>query len=162
MFAAVSLGVFESLHARPATSRELSARLGVPEHALARLLGACTALGLLSIQDGRYHNQPAATRFLRRESSETMTGYIQYSDRVLFPLWSHLEDALREGSHRWEQEFGGKRVLFDRFFATEQEKRTFLSGMHGGGLLSSPAAVAAFDLSRFQTMATSAAVPATW
>ena len=153
MFAAVALGVFESLHADPATSRELSARLDLPEHALARLLGACTALGLLSIQDGRYHNQPAATRFLRRESSETMTGYIQYSDRVLFPLWSHLEDALREGSHRWEQEFGGKRVLFDRFFSTEQEKRTFLSGMHGGGLLSSPAAVAAFDLSRFQTMA---------
>ena len=57
-----------------------------------------------------------------------------------------------QGTNRWEQVFGGKENLFDHFFATDNEKRTFLAGMHGAGLLSSPAAVAAFDLSRFRRM----------
>ena len=102
------------------------------------------------MEDRQYHNQPAASRFLRVESPETLSGYILYSDRVLYRLWSRLQDAVRDGGNRWEQEFGSKRELFDNFFATEQDKITFLAGMHGAGLLSSPATVRAFDLSRFR------------
>jgi acetylserotonin N-methyltransferase len=79
-------------------------------------------------------------------------GYILYSDRISFRLWQHLEDAIREGSHRWEQEFGFTEGIFNHLFATEKDKVTFLAGMNGHGLLSSPAAVAAFDLGRFYQM----------
>jgi acetylserotonin O-methyltransferase len=149
VFTAVSLGVFDQLHRGPATCKHLAEELQCKVHALERILGACTALGLLSIENSRYQNREVATRFLRVESPETLTGYMLYSDRVLYRLWAHLEDAVREGTNRWEQEFGQKEGIFDHFFATEKDKLTFLAGMHGAGLLSSPAAVAAFDLSGF-------------
>ena len=151
-FTAVSLGVFDHLHKRPTTISQLAAELHVEQHGLERLLGACVAKGLLELKDGRYANLPPADRFLRIESPETLSGYVLYSDRILYRLWAHLETAVREGTHRWKQEFGDRENLFDHFFASDQEKRTFLAGMHGAGLLSSPAAVAAFDLSRFRRM----------
>ncbi len=149
MFTAVSLGVFDRLHQRPATCQELARDLSCNAGALERILGACTALGVLSRETERYHNRPAATRFLRVESPETLSGYILYSDRVGFRIWTHLEDAVREGTHRWEQAFGSSEGIFDHLFSTEREKQTFLAGMNGHGLLSSPAAVEAFDLSRY-------------
>jgi acetylserotonin O-methyltransferase len=149
VFTAVSLGVFDQLHQLPSTCDELANRLNCNAGALERILGACTGLQLLQRRGERYHNLPAATRFLRIESPETLSGYMLYSDRVSFRLWRHLEDAVREGSHRWEQEFGFTEGIFDHLFATEKDKKMFLSGMHGHGLLSSPAAVSAFDLSRF-------------
>jgi acetylserotonin N-methyltransferase len=149
VFTAISLGVFDRLHKGQATCQELAEELDCNADALERILGACAALGLLSTENGRYQNREVANRFLRVESPETLTGYMLYSDRVLYRLWAHLEDAVREGTHRWKQEFGRKEGIFDHFFSTEKDKLTFLTGMHGAGLLSSPAAVAAFDLSGF-------------
>jgi acetylserotonin O-methyltransferase len=61
-----------------------------------------------------------------------------------------LEEAIREGSNRWQPTFGLQAgELFDYFFRTEEAKRDFLLGMHGFGQISSPAVVRAFDLSRF-------------
>lgn len=153
VFTAVSMRLFDRLHGRTATVDELASELACPAHALERLLGACTGLGVLAVEGGRYSNTAAARRFLRVESPETMTGYVIYSDRVLFRLWANLEDAIREGTHRWAQVFGSKDKLFDHFFASEDDKLTFLRGMHGHGLLSSPTVVAAFDLGRFGHMA---------
>jgi acetylserotonin N-methyltransferase len=67
-------------------------------------------------------------------------------------MWAHLEDAIREGTPRWGQTFGTEGSIFDHFFRTEEAKRTFLKGMHGLGVLSSPKVVAAFDLSRFRKL----------
>jgi acetylserotonin N-methyltransferase len=78
-----------------------------------------------------------------------MTGYITYSDRVLWQLWAHLADAIREGTHRWKQAFNLDGPIFASFFRTEADKREFVWGMHGYGQISSPEVVAAFDLSRF-------------
>jgi acetylserotonin N-methyltransferase len=137
MFAAVELGIFDGK--RPAECKELP-----------RLLNACVPLGLLAKQDGQYVNTPEADKYLRSDSPDTMTGYIRYSNEVLYPMWSHLEDALNEGTHRWTQTFGLNGPLFSHFFRTEDAMREFLLGMHGFGQLSSPAVVAAFDLSRFR------------
>lgn len=150
VFVAVSLGVFDELHRRPASCAELAESLGCQNHALERILGACTAFGLLSIDGAQYRNRPVATRFLRIESPETLAGYILYSDRVLFRLWAHLEEAVREGTNRWEQEFGRREGIFEHFFSSEKDKLTFLAGMHGLGRLSSPAVVVAFELGKFR------------
>ena len=139
MFAAVELGVFDG--ARPSEAKELP-----------RLLDACVALGLLEKRGEEYRNTPEADRFLRSDSPDTMTGYIRYSNRVLYPMWGHLEDAVREGGHRWKQTFRMEGPIFSHFFRTEDAMREFLQGMHGFGQLSSPSVVAAFDLSRFRTL----------
>ena len=153
MFAAVSLGVFEALHEGPADVSSLAARLGTGSEPLERLLDACVGLGLLVKQDGAYANRPIAETYLCAGSPLSLTGYVLYSNEALFPMWTHLEDAIREGTHRWTQTFGWQGSLFEHFFKTEARQRSFLGGMHGFGQLSSAAVVAAFDLSKFARMA---------
>jgi acetylserotonin N-methyltransferase len=150
MFSACSLGVFDQLAAEPLDLAGLARRLGVNADALGRLLDACVGLGLVSRQEGRYVNTPAAQTYLCRTSSARLTGYITYSDRVLWSMWGNLTDAVREGSNRWKQTFGLDGPIFANFFRTEDDKREFLWGMHGFGQLSSPEVVAAFDLSGFR------------
>jgi acetylserotonin O-methyltransferase len=139
MFAAVKLGIFDG--ARPADCKELP-----------RLLDACVALGLLEKRDGGYLNTAEADRYLRSDSPDSLTGYIRYSNDALYPMWAHLEDAVREGTPRWEQTFGLEGGIFSGFFKTEQDKIEFLKGMHGFGRISSPAVAAAFDLGRFHQL----------
>ncbi|MCU1262662.1 MAG: tcmN, partial [Bryobacterales bacterium] len=153
MFAAVSLGVFEILASGPATAGDVANRLGSDLEATGRLLEACTGLGLLRREGAAFANTEAASAYLVPSSELCMNGYIQYSNDVLLPLWSHLEDAVREGSHRWGQTFGSSGPLFDSFFPTSEKMRTFIMGMHGFGVLSSPEVVRAFDLSGFRKIA---------
>ena len=153
MFTAVSLGVFDLLGEAPATVGSIASRLQSDANATARLLESCTGLGLLTRQGECFANTAAASAFLRRDSPHSMIGYINYSDRVLYQLWGNLEDAIREGTHRWQQTFGSTGPLFDSFFPTEEKMRTFIMGMHGFGVLSSPAVAGAYDLSAFRRMA---------
>lgn len=137
MFAATALGIFDGK--RPEGFKEL-----------ARLLDACVALGLLEKRDdGEYVNTPESDRFLRSDSPDTLSGYVLYSNSALYPMWAHLEDAVREGAPRWKQTFGLDGPLFSAFFRTGESMREFLKGMHGFGMLCSPAVVAAFDLGHF-------------
>jgi acetylserotonin N-methyltransferase len=143
MFTAVVRGVFDERASGPkAASTETEARL----------LDACVALGLLARDGDLYANTPAADRYLVRSSPDTLAGYIIYSDRVSWPLWTYLSDAIDEGTNRWKQAFGRDGDIFSHLFHTEEDKETFLLGMHGFGRISSPAVVAAFDLSRFKQL----------
>lgn len=139
MFAAVQLGIFDG--ARPAGCKELP-----------RLLDACAALGLLEKRGGEYINTPEADKYLRAASPDSLTGYIHYSNEALYPMWGHLEDAVREGTPRWAQTFGVQGGIWAGYFRTEETKRDFLNGMHGFGRISSPAVAGAFDLSRFHRL----------
>ncbi len=146
MFTAVSLGVFERLENGPAEASAFPG--GEP---MERLLDTCVALGLLYRQDGLYGNTPLSARYLCRSSADSMSGYIQYSDTVLFRMWQHLEEAVQEGTNRWQAAFGFPAAeLFDHFYVDEQKKREFLLGMHGFGRISSPHVIRAFDLARFR------------
>ena len=137
MFAAVELGVFEGKR----EGKEID-----------RLLAACGVLGLLEQRDGEWVNTPVADEYLRKDSPRTLTGYIEYSNMALYPMWGHLEDAVREGSHRWQQTFGFEGGIFSSFFRTDEARDRFLMGMHGFGQLSSPAVIKAFDLSGFRRL----------
>ena len=152
MFAAVALGVFDHLERGPASAASLAVDLGAQPQSIERLLDACVGLGFLRKDQGRYANETVASTYLCRSGDHSMTGYILYSNDVLFAMWAHLEDAVREGSHRWQQVFALEGPIFNHFFKTEEATRVFLMGMHGFGVLSSPKVVAAFDLSRFRRL----------
>jgi acetylserotonin N-methyltransferase len=150
MFAAVSLGVFDRLALGPADARMLAEEGDVDS--MTRLLDACRSLGFLRKDGDLYANTEVAATYLSRSSPRTLAGYIGYSNNVLYPMWRYLEDAVREGGNRWKQTFGFNGGLFDHFYKTDEARRDFLLGMHGFGQLSSPAVVAAFDLSGFQRL----------
>lgn len=152
MFAAVQLGIFDRLRGEPAGCAALARELDANQNALERLLDACVGLGLLHKDGAAYRNLPVADAYLCRSSPQSLAGYILYSNQALFRLWANLEDAVREGTPRWEQTFEVPGPIFEHFFRTDEAMRDFLMGMHGLGRLSSPAVVAAFDLGRFRKM----------
>jgi len=153
MFAAVELGVFDLLHEHPSDAGTVAQVLGAHADATERLLDACAALGLLRKAGGVYANERVAETYLRSSSPHTLRGYVRYSDEALYPMWGRLAEAVREGTPRWRQTFGLSGPLFNAFFRTDEAMRDFLLGMHGFGMLTSPAVTAAFDLSRFRTLA---------
>jgi acetylserotonin N-methyltransferase len=114
-----------------------------------RLFDACVGLGLLVKQGDGYVNTPLADEYLTRSSPRTLSGYIRYSNDALYRLWEHLDDAVIEGTNRWPQTFGAEGGVFTHLFRTPEAQRDFLMGMHGFGMISSPAVIDAFDLSRF-------------
>jgi len=152
MFAAVELGVFDTL-SESKTLDELVGVLQCDKIALMTLLDSCVALGLLARDGEAYCNTAVAEVYLTEHSPRRMTGYVQYSNRVMWRMWQNLEDAIKEGSHRWKQTFDFDGPIFSHFFRTESSMQEFLMGMHGFGMITSPHVVNAFDLSRFQTIA---------
>ncbi len=150
MFAAVSLGVFDALTDGPKAAPALAAELGARPDALGRLLDALVGLGLLERDAGRYANTPAAAAYLTQSSPRRMTGYLRFTDEVLWKLWGDLAGAVRDGGPGWKRTFGWDGPVFANIFHTDHLRREFLMGMHGFGLISSPRVVAAFDLSRFR------------
>lgn len=152
MFAATSLGVFDALAAGPKPLAALAAELQASADGLERLLDACVSLQLLRKQGNDYGNTPAAAAYLTSGSPLRLTGYINFSNEVMWRLWSHLEEAVREGTHRWNQAYGWDGPIFSHFFNTDEARTEFLMGMHGFGLISSPHVVGAFDLSRFRRL----------
>jgi acetylserotonin N-methyltransferase len=150
MFTAASLGIFDHLHASPSSAADLAQRLQCHPEALAQLLDGCVGLGLLELSGNLYRNSEISGVYLRSDSPETLVGYVLYSNDVLYPLWQHLADAVRQGTPRWNQEFGWDGPIFDHFFRTPEARRTFLNGMHGFGRLSSPEVVRVFNLNRFR------------
>jgi len=149
MFAALSLGVFDAVQSSAKSCEQLSKELHADADALERLLDACVGLKLLERSGTSYQNSAAANAYLTSDSPRRLTGYIHYSNNVMWKLWTHLEDAVREGTHRWKQVYGWDGPIFSHFFRTDEAKREFLMGMHGFGVISSPHVVEAFDLSRF-------------
>jgi len=152
MFAAVGLGVFDALAGGGKSAATLATELRVNADALERLLGACVVLQLLRKNGDQFENTPAANAYLTQSSPARLTGYINYSNTTMWKLWANLEDAIREGTHRWKQTFGWDRPIFANLFSDEHKGREFLLGMHGFGLISSPHVVTAFDLSRFRCL----------
>jgi acetylserotonin N-methyltransferase len=152
MFAAVSLGVFDALADGPQSLDALAGELQTNHDALRRLLDTCVGLQLLGRDDRGYRNTPTASTYLCQGSPHRLTGYINYSNDVMWKLWGHLEDAVREGGHRWKQTFGWDGPIFSNFFRDEGAMREFLMGMHGFGLISSPQVVAALDQSRYRRL----------
>jgi acetylserotonin N-methyltransferase len=152
LFAGVSLGAFDVLEAGPARLEDLARKLSAQPDALGRLLDTCVGLGLLRREGERYANAPVASTYLVRTSPRRLTGYLNYSNRVLWKLWAHLDDAVREGTNRWKQGLGLDGPLFTSFFRNEDDKREFILGMHGFGQISSPEVVKAFDLAEFRRL----------
>ncbi|WDQ15930.1 class I SAM-dependent methyltransferase [Rhodopirellula sp. P2] len=150
MFAAVELGVFDLMEQRPRSASESATELKCDPAAMKRLLDGLVGMDLLSREGDLYNNTELASELLTTTSPNRMTGYIKFSNDVSWKLWTHFENAIREGSHRWKDAYGWEQPIFSSFFADEAAMREFLMGMHGYGVISSPKVVRAVDLSPFK------------
>lgn len=73
-------------------------------------------------------NAALAHRFLLSEAQHSLRGYIQHCDQSVWPLFSHLECAVRGGTNQHEKAFGRKaNDLFQvTQIASENERKMLL------------------------------------
>ncbi|WP_245589456.1 acetylserotonin O-methyltransferase [Amycolatopsis balhimycina] len=98
LLTATELGLFTVLDAGPATAEEVRAALKLGERGVRDFLDALVALGLLERTDGRYRNGPAAGQFLVRDKESYAGGFLERANRMLYPAWGNLTEALRTGA----------------------------------------------------------------
>ena len=97
LLTAVELGLFTLLRAGPADTEEIREKLGLHGRGLSDWLDLLTELELLELVDGRYGNCAGADAYLVRGEDSYIGGFLERSNRNLYPAWGRLADALRTG-----------------------------------------------------------------
>ncbi|XP_023260331.1 N-acetylserotonin O-methyltransferase-like protein isoform X1 [Seriola lalandi dorsalis] len=159
LFTASELCVFDLLHSRPRLdAAQVAQEIKASVKGTECLLEACVSLGLLKskerpCQKPMYENTDLAVRFLRSDAPFSLHGYIQHCNNTIWPLFSHLESAVREGTNQHEKAFGkiSKDVFQDTYYNSQEVKLRFMNAMHSIAKVTGKAVATAFDLSRYKT-----------
>ncbi|XP_072300981.1 probable bifunctional dTTP/UTP pyrophosphatase/methyltransferase protein [Eucyclogobius newberryi] len=159
LFTASKMGVFDLLQKSPGLeAARVAAEIQASLKGTQSLLEACVSLGLLtssekSHQKPVYKNSTLAAQFLGSDSPFSLHSYILHTDNVVWPLFSHLENAVREGINQHEQAFGKKaQDLFqDTYYDSQALKLRFMNAMHSIAKVTGKAVATAFDLSTYKT-----------
>uniref|UniRef100_A0A673CUS9 Acetylserotonin O-methyltransferase-like n=1 Tax=Sphaeramia orbicularis TaxID=375764 RepID=A0A673CUS9_9TELE len=150
LFTASKMGVFDLLQRKPGLdAAQVAQEIKAAVKGTEGLLGACVSLGLLQI----YKNTDLATRYLWSDSPFSLHGYIQHCNETLWPLFSHLESAVREGTNQHERAFGKKAndLFQDTYYNNQSVKLRFMNAMHSIAKVTGKAVATAFDLSSYKT-----------
>ncbi|XP_071335633.1 probable bifunctional dTTP/UTP pyrophosphatase/methyltransferase protein isoform X2 [Trachinotus anak] len=159
LFIASELCVFDLLQSRPGLdAAQVAQEIKASVKGTECLLEACVSLGLLkskerTSQKPAYENSDLAVRYLRSDAPFPLRGYIQHCNNTLWPLFSHLESAVREGTNQHEKAFGkkSKDVFQDTYYNSQEVKLRFMNAMHSIAKVTGKAVATAFDLSSYKT-----------
>uniref|UniRef100_H3BYB2 Acetylserotonin O-methyltransferase-like n=1 Tax=Tetraodon nigroviridis TaxID=99883 RepID=H3BYB2_TETNG len=159
LFTATRLGVFDLLQSRPELdAAQVAQEMKASVKGTQSLLDACVSLGLLESRENSrqklgYVNAALAQRFLLSGAPRSLRGYVQHCDQLLWPLFSHLEAAVREGTNQHEKAFGRKAndLFQDTFYSDREVTLRFMSAMDSIAKVTGKAVATAFDLSCFKT-----------
>ncbi|XP_034418369.1 probable bifunctional dTTP/UTP pyrophosphatase/methyltransferase protein isoform X1 [Cyclopterus lumpus] len=158
LFTASKMCVFDLLQSRPGleaaqVAREVKASVKGTEC----LLEACVSLGLLRSKEGRcrkpvFENTDLSSHFLLTHAPRSLRGYIERCDDTVWPLFSHLDSAVREGANQREKAFGKtSKDVFQDTVNNQEDTLRFMNAMHSIAQVTGQAVATAFDLSRFKT-----------
>jgi SAM-dependent methyltransferase len=143
MLTAIELGLFADLDAAgAATAEEICSRLGLAGRGLRDFLDALVALGLLTRTAGRYQNAEPARRHLVPGHPTYLGGFLDRSNRVLYPAWGSLTQALRTGEPQVASAAAG---AFEKMLAQPQQRAHYLRMMDSVSTPLAPLLAGAFD-----------------
>uniref|UniRef100_UPI0037E71FEF probable bifunctional dTTP/UTP pyrophosphatase/methyltransferase protein isoform X2 n=1 Tax=Semicossyphus pulcher TaxID=241346 RepID=UPI0037E71FEF len=159
LFTASQMSVFDLLQSRPGLdAAQVAQEIKASVKGTECLLEACASLGLLKSKEQTcqkllYENTDLATRFLLSDAPSSLLGYIQHCNITVWPLFSHLESAVREGTNQHEKAFGkkSKDMFQDTIYYNQDVKLRFMKAMHSIANVTGRAVATAFDLSSFKT-----------
>jgi len=141
IFAAIRLGVFSALAARPVTSKSLAKKLNLSLDALGRFIFALKNLGLIAERNGACIKTPLSRNYLGAASGENCSDMLIHLE-TLKSSWANLSYSLKKGTMhapRKESLAGYPRQL-----------KRFLSAMHASGVIKSAAIGRLFPLHRYR------------
>jgi len=145
LLTASEIGLFADLASNGATTaEELGERVGIPPRGRHDFLTALVALGLLEKQDGRYANSPVASSHLIPGGATYMGGFLNRANRVLYPAYGKLTEAIRTGEPQVPAAADGE---FERMLADPQQSQTYLHMMDSVNGLVAPLLLEAYDFS---------------
>ncbi|OXB80392.1 UNVERIFIED_CONTAM: hypothetical protein H355_003448 [Colinus virginianus] len=153
LFVACKLKIFDHLKKKnPLKAVDIANEIGTSVCGTERLLDACAALGLLEKTPQGYSNTDSANTYLSSDGEYSLHAYIIHSNDHLWPLFTHLESAVKEGSRQNHRAFGKKTEdLFNDYYQSQEVKQRFMAAMHSIAHLTARDVATAFDLSGFKT-----------
>ncbi|XP_067300284.1 probable bifunctional dTTP/UTP pyrophosphatase/methyltransferase protein [Pseudorasbora parva] len=158
LFTASKLKVFDVLNSSESlTLEEVAGQINASVLGTERLLEAAVSLGLLERVKQRdtsvYRNTEQASRFLVSDSPVSLHGYILHCNDMVWPLFSHLENAVVEGTSQHERAFGKKNedVFQNVYYSKDEVKIRFMDAMHSIARVTGKDVATAFDLSSYKT-----------
>lgn len=128
LFAALKFGVFTKLSEGPGTAADLAGDEIHPDR-METLLTALAGLGLVTVEDGRFSNSPAAEAFLVRGAKYDFGEYLRLQvGQQMYPLLDQIEGAL-DGS------LGAKATKsYAEWFSDPEEARLYSESQHAGSI----------------------------
>jgi phenylacetic acid degradation protein PaaD len=141
LLCACELDVFAHLASEPLTAQEVAQRCATQPEATRRLLDACAAFGLVEKAGFRYSNSSLADAFLVKGRPGFMGDLVAYAAGQ-YPLWARLRDVVRDSRPVAPQT--AKAILE----MGDEERRTFIMGLHGFALKPAELMADTLDLSR--------------
>jgi hypothetical protein len=133
---AVELDLFTRLGDRRLDAAGLARQINAPEDAMARLLDAATAMGLLAKDARGYTNTPSSRTYLCADSDQYL-GFIIRHHHHLMASWARLPEAVASG----------KPVRQPGRTRSYKEREAFLMGMFNLAMQLAPGMVPKVDLS---------------
>ncbi|KFO55818.1 N-acetylserotonin O-methyltransferase-like, partial [Corvus brachyrhynchos] len=153
LFVASKLKIFDHLKDKgPMKAVDIANDVGTSVCGTERLLDACASLGLLEKTPQGYSNTDSANTYLASDGKYSLHGYIIHSNDHLWPLFTNLESAVKEGSRQNHRAFGKKADdLFKDYYHSQEVKQRFMGAMHSIAHLTARDVATAFDLSQFKS-----------
>lgn len=105
LLTAVELGLFSVLSAGPASQDEIRQALDLHGRGLSDWLNLLVGLGLLEREGEKYRNAAGAGKYLVRGGQDYIGGFLERSNRNLYPAWAKLGEALRTGKPQSGSDF---------------------------------------------------------
>jgi len=141
LFVASEIGLFAGLAQGPATLDQIAGTCGIPRRTAGVSADAMVSLGLLERDGERYRNSEAAAAFLSGRGGPDMRPMLRFWNRISYPGWLSLEDAVRAGEGR--SKFGQ--------FSTE-DQQVFSAGVEAFSAATAAALATNYDFSRHQRL----------
>ena len=128
LFAALKFGVFTKLSEGPGTAADLAGDEIHPDR-METLLTALAGRGLVTVEDGRFSNSPAAEAFLVRGAKYDFGEYLRLQvGQQMYPLLDQIERAL-DGS------LGAEATKsYAEWFSDPEEARLYSESQHAGSI----------------------------
>lgn len=152
VYALAELRVADALAGGPRTPSDVAAELGTDPDATHRLLRACAVWGVVrQRRDGRFALTPTGDR-LRSGSADSMVEVVRMLGHPAYQqVWGELAGSVRSGQPRAEQALG--RSFWEELDHDPDLGTAFHAAMTRLSRLDWPAVRAAYDFSRFSTIA---------